>query len=47
MNIIKKPQIPININGENLKQVKKFTYLGSVIHSEEGAKQTSQTESTK
>ena len=38
MNIIEKPQIHININGENLKQVKKFTYLGSVIHSEEGAK---------
>ena len=38
MNIIEEPQIPININGENLKQVKKFTYLGSVIHSEEGAK---------
>ena len=38
MNIIEKSQIPININGENLKQLKKFTYIGSVIHSEEGAK---------
>ena len=37
INIIEKPQTPININGEHLKQVKKFTYLGSVIHSEEGA----------
>ena len=38
MNIIEKPQNPLNINGENLKQVKEFTYLGSLIHTEEGAK---------
>ena len=38
MNISKETSQPIKIEGSDLKQVNKFTYLGSVISSEDGAK---------
>ena len=38
MNISKAPAQPIKIEGNEVKQVNKFTYLGSVISSENGAK---------
>ena len=38
MNIPTNPDQSITINGEQLKQSNKFTYLGSVISSEDGSK---------